>query len=91
MCTLFRKVRMIWTWGRDDEEAVNPLDPKHTHEYISIPSHTIQSTEGESFDVALDTAKMSELVKTMIDEDQVRYTNYSHESHRKEDEYFFCA
>ena len=27
------------------------------------------SSEGESFDVALSTAKMSELVKTMIDED----------------------
>ena len=28
------------------------------------------SQEGESFDVPLNTAKMSELVKTMIDEDQ---------------------
>ncbi|RYH24231.1 hypothetical protein EON65_16950 [archaeon] len=28
------------------------------------------SQEGESFDVPLDVAKMSELVKTMIDEDQ---------------------
>jgi len=28
------------------------------------------SQEGESFDVALETAKMSELVKTMIDEEQ---------------------
>jgi S-phase kinase-associated protein 1 len=28
------------------------------------------SQEGESFDVALSVAKMSELVKTMIDEDQ---------------------
>jgi S-phase kinase-associated protein 1 len=43
-----------------------------TKESNNNESRTVHlvSQEGESFDVPLDVAKMSELVKTMIDEDQ---------------------
>jgi S-phase kinase-associated protein 1 len=45
----------------EQKEGATSADTKTVH---------LVSQEGESFDVPINVAKMSELVKTMIDEDQ---------------------
>mmetsp|Transcript_24732 Transcript_24732/g.32296 ORF Transcript_24732/g.32296 Transcript_24732/m.32296 type:complete len:185 (+) Transcript_24732:133-687(+) len=54
-----------------DEEKTNPSTEVKETEDSTEDSRTVHlvSQEGDSFDVAVSVAKMSELVKTMIDDD----------------------